>query len=87
MANGSTEGVTGTLTDGTGVSKILGSKLVKDLVLDAALSIPASLAVINVASLEAALVAPVAVAIAAADALIRVGFRAVVRWAQSPSVA
>ena len=76
-------GVVGTLTDGTGVSSLLGSKIVKDLVLDALLSIPVSLAAINVGGLDAAIVAPVAVAIAVADSLVRVVYRGLLRWAQS----
>lgn len=78
-----TTGVTGTLTDGTGISQLLASKVIKDLVLDALLSIPVSLAAINVGGLEAAIVAPVAVAIAVADSLVRVVYRALLRWAQS----
>lgn len=87
MADGETTGVTGVLTDGTGVSQLLGSKVIKDLVLDALLSIPASLAVINIGGLEAALAAPIAVAIAVADSLVRVIYRAALRWAQSSSIA
>lgn len=78
-----TTGVAGTLTDGTGISQLLASKVIKDLVLDALLSIPVSLAAINVGGLEAAIVAPVAVAIAVADSLVRVVYRALLRWAQS----
>jgi ABC-type antimicrobial peptide transport system permease subunit len=72
-----------TLTDGTGVSKLLGSKVVKDFVLDALLSMPVSLAVINIGDLHAATAAPVAVAFAIGDGLIRVAYRAALRWAQS----
>lgn len=76
-------GVVGTLTDGTGVSSLFGSKVIKDLVLDALLSIPVSLAAINIGGLEAALFAPVAVGIAVADSLVRVVYRGLLRWAQS----
>lgn len=72
-----------TLTDGTGVSKLLGSKVVKDLILDALLSLPVSIAAINITGLESALAAPVAVAIAVGDSLIRVIYRAALRYAQS----
>lgn len=78
-----TQSVTATLTDGTGISKLLGSKIVKDLVLDFCLTIVPALGVINVMDLNAALAAPTAVAIAAGDSVLRVLFRAVVRWAQS----
>lgn len=76
-------GVTAVLTDGSGVSKLLASKVVKDLVLDFLLSLPAALLVINVTSLDAALAAPAAVAIAVGDSLIRVIYRGALRWAQS----
>lgn len=76
-------GVSGTLTDGSGVSQLLASKVIKDLVLDALLSIPVSLAAINIGGLDAAIAAPVAVAIAIADSLVRVVYRAALRWAQS----
>lgn len=76
-------GVVGALTDGTGVSSLLGSKIIKDLVLDALLSIPVSLAAIQIGGLEAAIVAPVAVTIAVADSLVRVVYRGLLRWAQS----
>lgn len=76
-------GLSGTLTDGTGISGLTVPKVIKDLILDALLSIPASLAVINIAGLESALAAPVAVAIATADSLIRVLYRGALKWAQS----
>jgi len=71
------------LTDGTGISKLLGSKILKDLVLDALLSLPVSLAAINITGLEGALAAPLVVGIAVSDALIRVIYRGALRYAQS----
>lgn len=79
----STTGVVATLTDGTGVSSILASKVLKDFVLDALLSLPVSLAVINVNDLSGAVAAPIAVGFAVGDSLVRVVYRAVLRWAQS----
>lgn len=78
-----TTGVVSTLTDGTGISQLLGSKIVKDFVLDALLSLPVSLAVINVNDLSGAVAAPIAVGFAVGDSLIRVVYRAALRWAQS----
>lgn len=78
-------GAVATLTDGTGISKLLASKVVKDLVLDALLSLPVALIAINVTDLSTATVAPVAVAFAVGDALIRVVYRALLRWAQTPA--
>ncbi len=78
-----TQGVSGTLTDGTGVSKLLASKVIKDLVADFLLSLPAVFVGLNIADLEGALAAPAAVGIAVGDAAIRWGYRAILRWTQS----
>lgn len=83
MADDPQTGVVSTLTDGTGISKLLGSKIIKDFVLDALLSLPVSLAVINVNDLSGAVAAPIAVGFAVGDSLIRVVYRAILRWAQS----
>lgn len=76
-------GVSGTLTDGSGIGKFDVPKIVKDLILDALLTIPASLVVINVTNLQTATVMPVAVAFAVGDSLIRVLYRAALKWAQT----
>lgn len=76
-------GISGALTDGSGIGSFGSSKIVKDLVLDALLSIPVSLAAISIGGLEAAIIAPVAVTIAIADSLVRVVYRGLLRWAQS----
>lgn len=72
-----------TLTDGTGVSAFTGSKLVKDVVADFLLSVPAVLIGLQVTDLNAALAMPTVVAIAVMDVGIRVGYRAILRWATS----
>jgi len=69
-----------TLTDGTGVSKLLASKVVKDLVADLLLSLPPVFVGLNIAGLDGVLAAPAAVGIALADAVIRWGYRALLRW-------
>lgn len=76
-------GVQGALTDGTGVSKMLTSKVVKDLVLDFLLSAPIAIGAVNIFDLNAAVAAPVVVAIALGDAGIRVFYRAALRWTQT----
>lgn len=78
-------GAVSKLTDGTGVSKITGSKLLKDIVLDFLLAMPPALIAINVASLEAGLVASTAVIFAVGDVVFRVIYRALLRWAQTPT--
>lgn len=76
------QGVSGALTDGTGVSSFTVPKLVKDAILDALLSFPGALLAVNITGLEAALTAPLVVAVALGDALIRVLYRAALKWAQ-----
>lgn len=78
-----TTGLSGALTDGTGVSPITVPKVIKDIILDALLSIPVALIAVNVNNLETALAAPMVIAIAVGDSLIRVLYRAALKWAQS----
>lgn len=82
-----TQGAVSTLTDGTGISRITGSKVLKDAVLDFLLALPAALVAINIGSLEAATVAPIAVIFAVGDVILRVVYRALLRWAQTPATA
>lgn len=72
-----------TLTDGTGVSKFTGSKLVKDLVADVLLSAAAGLVAVNVISLDGAVAQPTVAAFAIGGAVIRALYRAALRWATS----
>ena len=71
----------GTLTDNTGVSALTSSKLVKDLVADFLLTASAALVAVNVMSVDAAVAQPTVVATAIGGALIRVVYRAVLKWA------
>lgn len=81
-----TGGVTGTLTDGTGVSKLLASKFIKDFVLDVCLGLPAALAAVNIGGVESALAASTTTSFVLLDTVGRALFRIVVRWAQSDRV-
>lgn len=76
-------GISAALTDGDGIGTFTVPKIIKDLILDALLSIPVSLVAINVTNLDSALAAPLAVTIAIADSLIRVLYRGALKWAQS----
>lgn len=78
-----TAGVTGALTDGTGISKLTASKVFKDFVLDLCLSGASAIAVVNIVSVGDAVAQPMVVATALIGSTIRVVFRFVVRWAQS----
>jgi hypothetical protein len=77
-------GVSGALTDGTGISTFTLPKIVKDALLDFLLTAPATFALLNVANVEGALQAPVAVGLGLLDAAIRVLYRAALKALQSP---
>ncbi len=74
-------GVVGTLTDGTGISAITGSKVLKDFVADVLLSGAAALVSAQILDVGSAVAAPQVVAFALAGAVIRAAYRAVLRWA------
>ena len=80
-------GVSGTLTDGTGISRITGSKVLKDLVADFLLTSAAAIgagATLDALDLSAAISAPDVIGVAIAGAAIRTLYRALLRWAQTP---
>ena len=82
----STTGVTGFLTDGTGVSPLTREKVVKDFIADFMLTAAAALgagATLEALNLAQAIAAPDVVGIAVAGAFIKALFRAVLRWTQS----
>lgn len=82
----STHAAADTLTDGTGVSEMDKSKVIKDLVLDFLLTGAAALgasATLDTLDINAALAAPHAVGIALFGAAIRTLYRFGLRWAQS----
>lgn len=83
---GTSTGVSGTLTDGTGVSAMTSSKVVKDLVFDFVVTALAALgagAGADALDLGVIIGAPEAAGVAIAGALLRTLIRAVLRWSQS----
>lgn len=76
-------GISGTLTDGTGVSSLTVPKVVKDAIADALLSVPGALIAVNVTGLDTALAAPLVAAVAIGDVILRVVYRAVLKWSQT----
>ena len=87
MAEGTASGTTGALTDGTGVSPMTGTKIIKDLVFDfivTALSALGAGATADALDLTVIIGAPEAAAIAIAGALARTLIRAALRWSSSP---
>lgn len=84
MAPGTTAASVGdALTDGTGVSRITSSKLVKDFVADVLLSGAAALVAIQIVDVGTAVAQPTVAAFALLGAVIRAGYRATLRWATS----
>jgi hypothetical protein len=71
----------GFLTDGTGVSAFGWQKFLKDFIADVLLSGAAALAAVQIMDVGAAISTPDVAAIALAGAVIRAGYRAVLRWA------
>jgi hypothetical protein len=78
-----TTGVVSTLTDGTGVSPMTVPKFVKDFVADVLLSGAAALVAVQIVDVGGAVSQPQVAAFALAGAVIRAGYRAVLRWATS----
>ncbi len=81
--NNEETGITGALTDGTGISRLTSSKLVKDFVADVLMGAGAALVAINIVSIDSALAAPAVAAVAVGNAVISALYRVVLRWATS----
>ena len=73
--------IVGALTDGTGVSSIGATKLIKDFIADVLLSGAAALAATQIVDVGSAIATPDVVAFALAGAVIRAAYRAALRWA------
>lgn len=83
---GTSTGVNGALTDGTGVSAMDGQKVIKDLVFDFVVTALAALgagAGADALDLNVIIGAPEAAGVAIAGALLRTLIRAILRWTQS----
>jgi hypothetical protein len=73
------------LTDGTGLSRLTGSKVLKDLVVDFLLTLTSTFGVVQIVDLSDAISAPQQALMAIASAAIRVVYRALMRWGTTPS--
>lgn len=82
MSAGST-GVHSTLTDGTGVSALTLTKFVKDFVADFLMSAAAALTAAQIIDIGSAIQGQETATFAVVGALIRTGYRAILRWTQS----
>ena len=74
-------GISGALTDGTGVSPLTAPKFIKDFVADVLLSGAAALAAAQIVDVGGAIQTPQVAAFAVAGAVIRALYRAALRWA------
>jgi hypothetical protein len=72
------------LTDGLGISRLTGSKVVKDFVADLLLSGAAALMASQIMDVRDAIQSPHVAGFALAGAFIRVAYRAALRWATTP---
>jgi hypothetical protein len=71
------------LTDGSGVSAITGSKVLKDFVADFLIGASAAVVTVGIGGLQDAVAAPLVVGFALGNAAISAGYRIVLRWATS----
>lgn len=76
-------GVTGTLTDGTGVSGLTVPKAVKDFVVDFLLTAAAGVAASQITEIPTSVEQAAIAGTAIATALIKAAYRAVLAWAQT----
>jgi hypothetical protein len=72
------------LTDGTGVSPITLTKFVKDFIADFLITAAAALAVAGISGIPQDQAAWTVASTAILGALVRVGYRQVLRWATTP---
>jgi len=77
-------GLSGALTDGTGIGTFNAPKIVKDFIADTLLSAAAALAAINIVAIPADKAGAYAAAVAIGGAIIHALYRTVLKWAQSP---
>lgn len=75
--------IAATLTDGTGVSRLTTSKVLKDFVADCLLGGAAALVAAQVVDIGSAVASPQVAAFAVTGAVVRALYRAGLRWATS----
>lgn len=79
------KGLGATLTDGTGISPLTGSKFLKDAVLDFLLALPAALLVAGVTDLPQDEKGFMVAGFAIVGVAVKAAYRAALRWANTPS--
>lgn len=77
-------GLSGTLTDGTGIGKFDVPKVVKDFIADALLSAAAALATAQIVGIPQDTATTWTAAMAIGGAVIHALYRAVLKWSQTP---
>lgn len=76
-------GVSGALTDGSGIGTFNLTKIVKDFIADALISAAAGLAAVNIVAIPTDKAQGVVAAYAIGGAIIHAAYRAVLKWAQT----
>jgi hypothetical protein len=76
----SVQNVGNTLTDGTGISKITGSKFIKDFVADALMGIPPALLAVGVTGIPQDQATTITAIVAIGGAVIGAIYRGLLRW-------
>lgn len=79
-----TTGVSGALTDGTGVSGFTVPKAIKDFIVDFLLTAAAGVAAAQIVAIPTDVETAGIAATAIATAAIKAGYRAILAWAQTP---
>lgn len=78
-------GVTGTLTDGTGVSSLTVPKIAKDFIVDFVKTLAAVFVAAQITGVQNVLDDPHKAIIAATGALFSTGYRFILKWGESAS--
>lgn len=81
--NAQVQNVGNALTDGTGISRITGSKVLKDFVADALMGIPPALLAVGVTNVPQDQAQLIVAIVAIGGAIIGALYRAGLRWATS----
>ncbi len=77
-------GISGALTDGSGIGTFTAPKIVKDFIVDALKSSAAALVAVNIVALPTTTAQSVVAATAIVGAVISAVYRAVLKWAETP---
>lgn len=78
-------GLVGTLTEGTGISRLTSSKFIKDVVVDFLLSLPPALLAVNIGGIPTDRAAAVTAVITVGGVILGALYRGALRWGTTTS--